>query len=56
MRLTQERFARKFGFPVATLRHWEHGTRKPHGAALVLLNVIEHNPIFVLRTLERPRF
>ena len=54
--MTQAGFAARFGFPVATLRHWEQGTRKPRGAALVLLNVIQHNPVLVLRALEKPRF
>ncbi len=37
---TQEQFAARFGFSVATLRHWERGDRAPAGPALVLLNVI----------------
>ncbi len=44
MGMTQEQFAAQFGFSVATLRHWERGDRSPHGAALVLLNVIKHAP------------
>ena len=35
---TQEQFAARFGFSVATLRHWERGDRAPNGAALVLLD------------------
>jgi putative transcriptional regulator len=27
--LTQEQFAARFGFSVATLRHWERGDRNP---------------------------
>ena len=42
--LTQEQFAARFGFSVATLRHWERGDRRPTGASLVLLNVIHRNP------------
>ena len=42
--MTQEQFAARFGFSTATLRHWERGDRVPHGPALVLLNVIAHNP------------
>lgn len=49
--MTQEQFAARFGFPVATLRHWERGNRKPRGPALVLLNVIARNPKAVLRAL-----
>ena len=44
MGMTQVGFAHQFGFPVATLRHWERGTRKPTGTALVLLHVIRNNP------------
>jgi putative transcriptional regulator len=44
MGMTQEQFAARFGFSVATLRHWERGDRTPQGAALVLLNVIKRVP------------
>ena len=50
--LTQEQFAARFGFSVATLRHWERGDRSPSGAALVFLNVIERNPAAVMQALE----
>jgi putative transcriptional regulator len=49
--LTQKIFARRFGFSVATLRHWERGDRKPRGPALVLLSVLAHNPGAVARAL-----
>ena len=49
--LTQEQFAARFGFSVATLRHWERGDRTPHGHALVLLNLIDREPKVVLRAL-----
>jgi len=50
--LTQEQFAARFGFSVATLRHWERGDRSPSGASLVLLNVIDRNPSVVLQALQ----
>jgi putative transcriptional regulator len=50
--LTQEQFAARFGFSVATLRHWERGDRIPSGASLVLLNVIDRNPAAVLQALQ----
>jgi putative transcriptional regulator len=50
--LTQEQFAARFGFSVATLRHWERGDRAPSGASLVLLNVIDRNPAAVLKALQ----
>ena len=49
--LTQEQFAARFGFSVATLRHWERGDRVPHGPALVLLNLIDRDPKAVMRAL-----
>jgi putative transcriptional regulator len=49
--MTQEQFAKNFGFSTATLRHWERGDRMPHGPALVLLNVISHNPSAVINAL-----
>lgn len=50
--MTQEQFAARFGFSVATVRHWERGDRRPQGPALVLLNVIEKNHTAVLSALE----
>ncbi len=52
VKMTQEQFAARFGFSVATVRHWERGDRRPHGPALVLLNVIEKNPSAVLSALR----
>ncbi|PUE41037.1 DNA-binding transcriptional regulator [Limnohabitans sp. Hippo3] len=50
--LTQEQFAARFGFSVATLRHWERGDRSPSCASLVLLNVIDRNPSAMLQALQ----
>lgn len=52
MGMTQEQFAARFGFSVATLRHWERGDRTPQGAALVLLNVIKRAPDAVTAALN----
>ncbi len=52
MCMTQEQFAARFGFSVATLRHWERGDRTPQGAALVLLNVIKRAPDAVTAALN----
>ena len=49
---TQAQFAARFGFSVATLRHWERGDRSPQGATLVLLNLIDRDPKAVLRALS----
>lgn len=50
--MTQNEFASAFGISVGTLRHWEQGSRKPHGPALVLLNVVAKEPEAVLRALS----
>ncbi len=42
--LSEEQFARLLGVSAATIRHWQQGTRKPGGAALVLLRVAEKHP------------
>lgn len=52
MGMTQEQFAARFGFSVATLRHWERGDRKPQGASLVLLNLIKRVPEAVTAALN----
>jgi putative transcriptional regulator len=52
LHMTQERFCFRFGFPVATLRHWERGDRMPRGPAKALLYVIWREPTAVLRALD----
>jgi putative transcriptional regulator len=51
--MTQTEFAVSFGISLDTLRHWERGDRKPHRAALVLLNVVAREPKAILRALSR---
>jgi putative transcriptional regulator len=46
--LSQAQFARLLGISVRTLHHWEQGTRRPTGAARVLLRVAARNPKAVL--------
>ena len=55
LHLTQRQFAGYFGFPVATLRHWERGNRRPSGTALVLLHMIASNPRAVLVAVRKAR-
>lgn len=55
LHMSQRRFAGLFGFPLATLRHWERGNRRPTGAARVLLQVIWQNPQVVLLTVRKTR-
>lgn len=45
--LSQAGFARRFGVPLATLRQWEQGTRRPTEPARVLLQLIADAPAMV---------
>ncbi len=49
--MTQEEFAETFGIGLGTLRHWERADRKPKGAALVLLNLVQKDPQAILKIL-----
>jgi putative transcriptional regulator len=49
--MTQEAFARRFGFSVAAVRDWEQGRRHPEQAARILLLVIDYNPTVVSEAL-----
>ena len=49
--MSQSEFASALGISVATLRHWERGDRKPHGAALALLNAVDRKPNAVIQAL-----
>ena len=51
--LSQQEFAERFRIPVATLRDWEQGRRKPDAASLAYLTVIEREPEAVVRALQR---
>lgn len=53
-RLTQEAFAKRYGFAFSTVRDWEQGRRKPDRAARVLLTVIAREPEAVRRALSPP--
>jgi DNA-binding transcriptional regulator YiaG len=53
LKLSQRMFARRYGVPVETLRHWEQGDRRPSGAALALLNLVVWQPILVFHALDR---
>lgn len=50
--MTQEEFARQYGFSVDTLRHWEQGKRRPEGPARAYLLVIERAPATVRKVLR----
>jgi putative transcriptional regulator len=51
--LSQDAFARKFGFQCATLRNWEQGRTRPDGPARVLLAVIAKHPEAVEDVLQK---
>ena len=42
--LTQEEFSRRINVPLATLRNWEQGKRRPTGAARALLKILSCSP------------
>ena len=49
--LSQIQFSRRYRVPLATLRNWEQGLRKPGLAARILLCVIDREPDAVIRSL-----
>jgi len=55
LRITQREFSGRFGIPVASLRHWERGNRRPNGTALALLIVIRDNPRAVMLAVRKAR-
>lgn len=50
--LSQPAFATRFGVPVASLRDWEQGRRKPDSATRNYLRVIASMPDAVARALD----
>jgi putative transcriptional regulator len=50
--LSQVEFAARFQIPVATLRDWEQGRRKPDATSLAYITVIEREPEAVERALK----
>jgi len=50
--MSQPEFAINFGIPLATLRNWEQGRRRPEAMARVLLRIIDDHPDVVERTLS----
>ena len=51
--LTQQEFARRFGFGYDAVRDWESRRRHPDRSARVLLAVIDYKPEIVDEALER---
>lgn len=52
LRLSQDQFARRYGFTPARIRDWEQGRSKPDGAVRAYLIVIEREPEAVARALK----
>jgi putative transcriptional regulator len=50
--MSQNEFARNFGFSASTLRNWEQGTRKPETTARILLTIIQRVPAIVQHVLN----
>jgi putative transcriptional regulator len=50
--MTQQCFARTFGFPLPTLRDWEQGRGRPDTSARAYLLVISRNPEAVKEALQ----
>jgi putative transcriptional regulator len=44
LHLSRQVFADRFGFSARTLQHWEQGHRRPHGAARILLLLLQRDP------------
>lgn len=53
--LTQDAFAGVLGVSVSGLRKWEQKQRRPQGAALTLLQIMDREPEAVARALSRER-
>jgi len=53
LRLSQGRFADRFGLSVDAVRHWESGRRQPEATARALLIIIAGDPEFVMRSLAK---
>ncbi|MEO8247768.1 MAG: helix-turn-helix domain-containing protein [Burkholderiales bacterium] len=51
--VSQKEFARRYGLSLAAVRNWEQGLREPEGPARTLLALIERNPEFILREVEK---
>ena len=49
--LSQPNFAMAIGVPLSTLRNWEQRRRRPNGAALALLRIIDREPEAARRAL-----
>lgn len=52
-KMSQSDFASAFGIPVATVRDWEHGRRRPESGSVTLLRMIAVDPAAVRDLIAR---
>lgn len=55
LNLSRQEFADSFGFSARTLQHWEQGNRNPHGAARVLLLLLQREPKIIAKILRNDK-
>lgn len=55
LKLSQDAFAERFGFSLATLKNWEQGRRQPEEAAKILLRLIGSQPKLVEKEVRRAK-
>ncbi|MDN5836135.1 MAG: helix-turn-helix domain-containing protein [Nitrosospira sp.] len=55
LKLSQEKFAERFGFSLGTLKNWEQGRRVPEESARILLHLIESQPKLVEKEVRRAK-
>jgi putative transcriptional regulator len=53
--LSQEAFAKTYGFALSAVRDWEQGRRQPERSARILLKIVEREPEAVTRALASGR-
>lgn len=51
--MSQSEFASSFRIPLATVKNWEQGRRRPDAPALAYLRVIERNPETVMSAVSK---
>lgn len=51
LKLSQDEFARRYALPLATIRKWEQGVRRPDSASRAYLTLIHRDPKTVSRVL-----
>lgn len=51
--MTQETFARTYGFTKSSVREWEQRRRRPDRTARIVLSMIAHEPAVLKKVLHR---